>query len=522
MADEKRIADVVISVAAIKDLGTWKLTAEQLPRRIASKDYWLIVPDDQVDVFRASTPDVINIFPESFFTFEFEGKLNDCQGKALPARRGWYLQQLIKLAALRTARNFERVIIWDADTVPLREINFFSEIGTCRYYSGTDYHLQYFENIDRLLGLDKARPESFITQNFPILGSQIKAFFEYIERRHSTNWWEAVIESINFDEMSGFSEYEVLGTFTSFSEDKGEKQSGIWSYGVARQISHQLKKSSLLRAPKFDFLAVEEWAQPKFGHLVIDESINKIWRAVIRLAAQIRLLSPRILKSQITLETELQRIFSLENKLQVVQIGANDGIQNDPLRKYLQSPGNYTAKLVEPIPFYFNQLSTLYTGRADVEIVNLAVGSRSGELQLFHIDPRVAYKMNGDGPQNNWALGQGSNSRATVVYWIYKNAWRGIDYMERIPEWLEAIEMLPVPIIPTGDLIGNGDRTLLVIDVQGMEGDVILGLAVNNLPKWVVIEEDLGRESARNLLLSWGYKEVVAGSDSMFELNDKH
>jgi hypothetical protein len=303
MPDDKGVADVLISVAAIKDLETWKLTAEQLHRRIASKEYWLIVPDDEVDVFRASTPDVIQVFPESIFTFEFEHKLYECQGRALPARRGWYLQQLIKLAALRTASNCERVVIWDADTVPLREINFFSETGSCRYYSGTDYHLPYFENIDRLLGLDKAQPESHITQNFPILGSQIIAFFDYIERRHSKNWWEAVIESIDFDEISGFSEYEVLGTFVSFFEETGvgERQSGAWSYGVASQISRHLKRRSP-KSPKFDFIAVEEWAQPKYGYMVADESVNKIWMVVVSLVSPILQLSRRILRNMRSLD----------------------------------------------------------------------------------------------------------------------------------------------------------------------------------------------------------------------------
>lgn len=522
MPDDKRTADVLISVAAIKDLETWKLTAEQLPRSIASKDYWLIVPDNQVERFRAETPEIIKVLPESVFTFEFEQKLGERQGKALPARRGWYLQQLIKLSALRAASNSERVIIWDADTVPLREINLFSETGSCRYYSGSDYHLPYFENISRLLGLDKARPESFITQNFPILGSQIQAFFEYIETRHSKNWWEAVIESINFDETSGFSEYEVLGTFVSFFEEKGgsESQNGTWSYGLARQALLYLR-SITAAPPELDFLAVEGWAQPK-RRVLIDESVTKTWKAVASTVSKIRLKVRGILQNRATLETELQKIFKSQNKLEVVRVGANDGIQSDPLRKFLRMSGDYSAKLVEPVPFYFNQLSNLYQDRPDVEILNIAAGSSGGSLDLFHIDPRIATKMNGDGPHNNWALGQGSSSRATVVYWIYKNSWRGVDYRERIREWIDAIEILEVPVIPTKDFIGHAARTLLVIDVQGMESDVLLGLSVRNLPRWIVFEDDLGNETAQNLLLSWGYKKVCAGSDPLFELNHRY
>jgi FkbM family methyltransferase len=518
---DKRKADVLISVAAIKDLETWKLTAAQLPRRIESHDYWLIVPDDEVKLFRAQTPETIKIFPESVFTYEFEHMLFECQGKALPARRGWYRQQLIKLSALRAASNSERVIIWDADTVPLREIHLFSEIGSCIYYSGSDYHLPYFENIDRLLGLDKARPESFITQNFPILGSQIRSFFEYIEARHSKNWWEAVISSIDFDEISGFSEYEVLGTFaSSFAGGVPESQRGTWSYGVAKQVSHHVRQMSP-EPPEFDFLAVEDWAQPKKPYVVIIESVTKTWRAGVRQVSKILQIGRRILNNRGTLETELQKIFSSQSKIQVVQIGANDGIQSDPLRKFLQIAGSYSAKLVEPIPFYFNQLSNLYQDRPDVEVINLAAGSRSGKLELFQIDPRIASEMNEDGPQNNWAIGKGSNSRAAVVYWIYKNSWKGINYMKRIRDWIGAIEKLQVPVIPTRDFIGQAARTLLVIDVPGMDSEVLRGLSLGNLPRWVVIEDGLGRESARNLLLSWGYKQVCDGIDTLFELTHK-
>jgi hypothetical protein len=61
-----------------------------------------------------------------------------------------------------------------------------------------------------------------------------------------------------------------------------------------------------------------------------------------------------------------------------------------------------------------------------------------------------------------------------------------------------------------------------VIDVQGMEEDVVLGLSKDNLPRWVVLEEDLGKKAARQLLLSWGYREVFSGSDALFELDQAH
>jgi FkbM family methyltransferase len=219
------------------------------------------------------------------------------------------------------------------------------------------------------------------------------------------------------------------------------------------------------------------------------------------------------------LENQLAKVFEVDETIDVIQIGANDGIQSDPLRKFIQNPGRFSARLIEPVPYYCQELRKLYNDRPDVEIINCAAGSKDSTIDIFHIEPGHARQMNGNGRQNNWALGQGSSSRATVVYWIYKNSRRGDDYKKRIPEWIDAIEKLEVRVIPTGELIRNADRTLLVIDVQGMEADVLMGISKSNLPRWVVIEEDLGNTSARKMLIGWGYREVLAGSDSLFELD---
>ena len=520
MATENTVADLVISVAELKSLEAWKLTGPQLLRRVASLNYCVIVPDQQVEVFRGQTPERIEVIGESLFTSEFEFRLDQAKGRALPARRGWYLQQLIKLSALKSASNLERVIIWDADTVPLKDIHFFNVQGMCRYYFGKDYHLPYFENIDRLLGLDKVCTESFIAQSFPMTGKQIRAFFSFLEERHKKTWSEAIIDSIDFDESSGFSEYEVLGTFVANWTGRAlEWQSGAWSlYGVAKQIGRCISRKNP-PPPRNDFMAVEGWAQPKWGYVKIDETILKLRSFVGAVISRIKARLLRSLGPGRRLSLELGEIFDLQSDLRVVQIGANDGIQSDPLRQFFQTPSSYSAKLVEPIAYYCDKLRSLYGGRRDIEVLNLSVGSKTGSLELFHISPPVAYRMNGEGPANNWALGQGSSNRATVVYWIYKNAWRGEAYSKQIPNYIAAIEKISVPMVPTRELIDTPKKTLLVVDVQGMEAEIIMGLDKCALPRWVVLEEDLGKTTATELLIDLGYSATRIGTDVLFELN---
>ena len=55
----------------------------------------------------------------------------------------------------------------------------------------------------------------------------------------------------------------------------------------------------------------------------------------------------------------LENYFNSSEDKTVIQIGANDGIQNDPIRKFLKYPGNYKAVLIEPIPYYVKRLKKL-------------------------------------------------------------------------------------------------------------------------------------------------------------------
>lgn len=192
-------------------------------------------------------------------------------------------------------------------------------------------------------------------------------------------------------------------------------------------------------------------------------------------------------------EDFLEEFFKAKDAKHVIQIGANDGVQNDPLRPYLKKPGNYEAILVEPIPFYIQKLRDLYKDRSDIKIVHAAIGSKSDTADLYYIEPEVAEEMNGDGPFNNWAHGQGSFNYETVVHWINENAFRGKEYRDSIPRFIKAITKINTSIVSTETLLpAERKNLLLVVDVQGFELEVLGGIDWNNPPKWIMLEDDLG------------------------------
>ena len=148
----------------------------------------------------------------------------------------------------------------------------------------------------------------------------------------------------------------------------------------------------------------------------------------------------------------------------------------DPLRRFLANSRNHdiSVVLIEPIPFYYTKLCDLYRGRPGVTILNVACGVSRGRAPLYFIEPGIADQMNGNGPPNNWAHGQGSFDPKIVKYWIERNRFRGEEYVANINTYLQSIIPIDVEIIPLSDIAMSrqNENLLVVIDVQGFELEV--------------------------------------------------
>lgn len=205
----------------------------------------------------------------------------------------------------------------------------------------------------------------------------------------------------------------------------------------------------------------------------------------------------------------------------VVQVGANDGIMCDPLRKYLVGSRNENtqAVLIEPIPFYFERLKCLYADYPNITLLNVACGAIRGSAPLYFIDPDVADQMNGSGPPNNWAHGQGSFDKDIVRYWIERNRFRGDDYVDNVDFYHASIRSIMVPIVRLADLeiLQSRGNKLLAIDVQGFEMDVIQGIDWSHPPTYIVFEDDLNRASSIDKYLgSKGYAHLCGTKEKLY------
>lgn len=131
---------------------------------------------------------------------------------------GWYLQQFLKMGfALSDYAKKKYYLTWDADTIPMKEIEFYDDGGKPYFTMKDEYHIPYFDTIKKIFGLEKKVKESFISENMIFEVGLMKEIISKIEisDMKGENWCERIINSMPTNDKNGFSEFETYGTYVS-------------------------------------------------------------------------------------------------------------------------------------------------------------------------------------------------------------------------------------------------------------------------------------------------------------------
>ena len=126
-------------------------------------------------------------------------------------RRGWIFQQLLKLNADRICAS-EHILILDSDTVLIRPQSFIFEkyiILECSDEQTFPYLLAY----EKLFSKKREAPFSFVCHHMLFEKTKLRHLKETIESLHHMPWYEAILATLDKNEISGFSEYETYGNF---------------------------------------------------------------------------------------------------------------------------------------------------------------------------------------------------------------------------------------------------------------------------------------------------------------------
>jgi hypothetical protein len=134
---------------------------------------------------------------------------------SFPKGAGWYFQQLLKFAFCFQRENDDNYLTWDADTVPLRPMEFFDPNGKLILTRSGEHHLPYFETYERLLGYPASYEFSFISQHMPIRKKYLREMLAAIENRipGNGNWAWKIMSVLPTRGFNLFSEYETYGYY---------------------------------------------------------------------------------------------------------------------------------------------------------------------------------------------------------------------------------------------------------------------------------------------------------------------
>jgi hypothetical protein len=139
---------------------------------------------------------------------------------ANPQRSGWYFQQLLKLCYSLDLAADDYYLVWDADTIPLRPMEFFSENGKIFFEKSREYNPYYFQTLKKLIGKGKIYGHSFISEHMMMERATVQNLLTSICSPAPPSAREVarrIIEAIDDEalSLSGFSEFETYGTFAA-------------------------------------------------------------------------------------------------------------------------------------------------------------------------------------------------------------------------------------------------------------------------------------------------------------------
>lgn len=139
----------------------------------------------------------------------------------------------------------------------------------------------------------------------------------------------------------------------------------------------------------------------------------------------------------------------------IVQVGACDGVTNDPIWHALTRPSN-RAILIEPNPLAFARLKAAYVDNPNITCIQAAIGQQDGEAYLYRV------KLSGSS--------DASADQSLQISSFYK------EHLEKHGRKGDDIERITVPCRTLPSLLsefGVKKVDLLQIDAEGFDAAVV-------------------------------------------------
>lgn len=170
-------------------------------------------------------------------------------------------------------------------------------------------------------------------------------------------------------------------------------------------------------------------------------------------------------------ESFLCRHLEVHGTLNFVQIGANDGVMNDPIYKFIQKNKNRVSGFVlEPLPDIFSLLVKNYEAFPSIKPLNLAIHNFENEMLLYRVKPEHLSKVP--------AFARGISS-FDPNHWKRTSLVPDPDYIQS-----EIVKCVSFSQLLEENKISEVD--LLLIDTEGYDYEILMGIDFSSLKPRII------------------------------------
>lgn len=139
-------------------------------------------------------------------------KIKNTIAPYFPERSGWYLQQFLKMAFVNSQYCKGNYLIWDADTIILKDILFDSE-RTSFTLGKEKLNMDYANTYRSIFSEDFIFHSSMISQQIYVKKAVMKELIEEIESRTKLLFYFGILNNLKGSSPSLFSEYETYANY---------------------------------------------------------------------------------------------------------------------------------------------------------------------------------------------------------------------------------------------------------------------------------------------------------------------
>lgn len=279
--------------------------------------FYVICPSNEIDLFKKSLPyknieiineDTIISYSDFFNTYTNYVKHYGITNES-DIRMSWYYQQVLKISFfLKKTTEQDTLLLWEADSLPIKKIDFFKNGHPIPYGSLMEFHRPYFSTIETIFGTLPVRYYAF-TNNFIAASSHeiryliqlLNNYFPNINNLSIGHWvshivLKSVLDTHNEFTHSKFSEQELIGLSILLFKDQEQYPIRQVRWGLTGILNKN--QITLAKIFGFSYISYEK------RHLLNELPQN--WKKIIIILIKQRFSQRTFMNSVIPIKMQLK------------------------------------------------------------------------------------------------------------------------------------------------------------------------------------------------------------------------